>query len=640
MVFAALLVALALAGLVGGWFVTGWRAVNAEVQRLEAAPKDDASRRAALLASELAARIEELRAAESQRPYYEYKNLYHDPRGASEGKSVVPSPLARGPSDPLVAVHFEIAPSGAVSVPTINPELPELSDPARAAADRLALASLEGAAGELRPLALAAAPAFPPERAAPPAPKPRPPKKPVVRPPPQQAAANVEQQQARVEQQQVAIQSIDQSAYSQNQAPNAVYQDVQQQQQQAPRPKPKRQPQAQAQPPRQQAPVPKPTSIAKPTATAKPKPRPRPAKVAPPPPTVVEVRVSPFVWRTVALDGRDSLVALRTVGTPDGTLTQGFALARPAIDAWLADRAGDLPATFGAGLSDGDEIAPLPIAGSTWQVAVDPGPAVTEALGRGADLRRGFLLQFIPTALIALLCGGLVVLMVSRADRLARQRSGFAAAAAHELRTPLAGLALYGDMLAEGLGDPDRHAAYARRVADEAARLGRVVGNVLGFTQLERRALSLSVRAGDAAEAARAAADRMRPALEHAGVTLALDVPDAAVPVRLDDDAVQRILQNLVDNAEKYSRASEGRVIEIAVRGTTIEVADRGPGVPRALRRRLFRPFARGVEQDGPAGLGLGLALARAQARAMGGDLTYREREGGGSVFSLRLCPA
>ena len=56
------------------------------------------------MAGELGARIEELRAVESQRPYYEYRNLYHDPRGASEGKSVVPSPLARGPADPLVAV--------------------------------------------------------------------------------------------------------------------------------------------------------------------------------------------------------------------------------------------------------------------------------------------------------------------------------------------------------------------------------------------------------------------------------------------------------------------------------------------------------------------------------------------------------
>ena len=668
---AGLLVALALAGLVGGWFVTGWRAVNGEADRLESAPQADAARRAALLATELGARVEELRAAESQRPYYEYRNLYHDPRGASEGKSVVPSPLARGPSDALVAVHFEISPAGAVSVPTINPELPELSDPVRAGGDRARLASLAAAAGELRPLALAAAPAFPESAPRPPAPsRARPARKPAVKPPApqqqqraapqqqqraapqqqQQRAAPQQQQQQAAPQQQVAIQNIDQSAYSQNQAPNAVYQDVQQRQQKR-RPAPQQQvarppqaarppPQAAKPPPQAARPPAKPVAAATAKPEAKPKPKPRPRKVAPPPPTVVEVRVSPFVWRTVSLDGEDSLVALRTVGTPDGTLTQGFALARPAIEEWLAERAGEQPAAFAAGLPDSGEAAPLPLAGSSWHIAVDPGPAVIAARAQGDDLRRGFLLQFVPTALLALLCGGLVVLMVARADRLARQRSGFAAAAAHELRTPLAGLALYGDMLAEGLGDPERHTAYARRVADEAARLGRVVGNVLGFTQLERRALNLEVRTGDAADAARQAADRMRPALEHAGVALALDLPDSPAPARLDEDAVQRILQNLVDNAEKYSRAAKDRVIELSVRGTTIEVADRGPGVPRHLRRRLFRPFARAEEQGGPAGLGLGLALARAQARAMGGDLTYREREGGGSVFSLRLSGA
>ena len=199
-------------------------------------------------------------------------------------------------------------------------------------------------------------------------------------------------------------------------------------------------------------------------------------------------------------------------------------------------------------------------------------------------------------------------------------------------------------MLADGLGDPERHADYGRRVADEAARLGRVVGNVLGFTQLERRALALAPRPGDAARAVRDSVERMRPALEHAGVPLAADIPEAA-PARFDGDAVARIVQNLLDNAEKYSRGAADRTLHIGVRSAggavVIEVADRGPGVPRPLRRRLFRPFARAgadrSEGGGPAGLGLGLALARAQARAMGGELAYRERDGGGAVFTLSL---
>src|SRR5690606_25226422 len=137
---------------------------------------------------------------------------------------------------------------------------------------------------------------------------------------------------------------------------------------------------------------------------------------------------------------------------------------------------------------------------------------------------------------------------------------------------------------------------------------------------------------------------RVGPALEHAGVTLVASIPERA-PARLDPDAVARILQNLLDNAEKYGRGAPDRTVELTVAdapggGALIEVADRGPGVPRALARRLFTPFARGAGPDAPAGLGLGLALSRALAGAMGGELTYRGRDGGGALFALRLPPA
>ncbi|HWM89107.1 MAG TPA: HAMP domain-containing sensor histidine kinase [Kofleriaceae bacterium] len=559
--WAALLSAAALAALLGGWFATGWRSVSSEAAALVDAPRAEAARRAAVLAAELGARLEEMRAAEDGRPYYEYQNLYHDPRGASEGQSVVPSPLARGPSDALIAVHFQIAPDGRLTVPTINEEVPELSDPSRIARDRPLLAALRARAGELRPDAHAL-----------------------------RAKADAPSQ----------VQAIDPAAYAQNVSPNQVYRQVQQQ-------------------------------------------KARPPALDPVSRGRVDVRVARLAWRTAEIEG-PRLLAMRAVDTPDGTLTQGFAIAPEAVAGWLAQRAGrDLPAILVAGPGgDSGASAPLPLAGPMWHVAVDPSPALAAARDAGGELRRGFLWRFVPSAALAILCGALVVALVARADRLARERSEFAAAAAHELRTPLAGLALYGDMLADGLGDPERSADYARRVSDEAGRLGRVVGNVLGFSQLERRGLTVSPRAGDAAQAARDALERMRPALEHDGVALEADIPEAA-PAGFDADALARILQNLLDNAEKYSRGAADRCLRISVRaesagGATIEVADRGPGVAGQVRQRLFRPFARAT--GGPAGLGLGLALARAQARAMGGELTHREREGGGAVFSLRLPPA
>ena len=235
----------------------------------------------------------------------------------------------------------------------------------------------------------------------------------------------------------------------------------------------------------------------------------------------------------------------------------------------------------------------------------------------------------------------LVVLLVARAERLARERSQFAAAAAHELRTPLAGLQLYGDMIADGLGDPGKLRDYARRMSEEASRLGRVVSNVLGFSQLERGNLSVDPRPGAIDDAIRDLAERATPALERAGAALAVEV-EPGLTARFDRDALARILGNLLDNAEKYARASADRTIVVAARrlgdAVELEVRDRGPGVAPAARARLFQPFRRGVGGDGPAGLGLGLALSRSLARAMGGDLRYQPAADGGASFVLRLA--
>jgi signal transduction histidine kinase len=234
-----------------------------------------------------------------------------------------------------------------------------------------------------------------------------------------------------------------------------------------------------------------------------------------------------------------------------------------------------------------------------------------------------------------------VLLLVLRAERLARERSRFAASAAHELRTPLAGLQLYGDMLADGLGDPAKVPDYARRMSEEAARLGRVVSNVLGFSQLERGNLSVEARPGNLGAALCELAERAQPALDRAGAVLDLDVPPE-LPARFDRDALARIVGNLLDNAEKYGRGAEDRTIRLAARdaGDRVEVVvtDHGPGVTPAARGKLFRAFSRGVSADGPAGLGLGLALSQSLARAMGGDLEHRPGAERGATFVLRLA--
>jgi two-component system sensor histidine kinase SenX3 len=348
----------------------------------------------------------------------------------------------------------------------------------------------------------------------------------------------------------------------------------------------------------------------------------------------VTITISPLEWRTLPFDGGPALIAIRQVETPDGILAQGFVVNRSALTNRLTSRGDGMVAELHADATRGHVVAP------GWSVSVGSSPrALAQADADARAVARGFLMRFVAIGSTAGLAAVFVLMLVARSEKLARERSHFAAAAAHELRTPLCGLQLYGDMLVDGLGDPAKARDYARRMSEEASRLGRVVSNVLGFSQLESGSLTLDAQAGPLGEALCDLAERARPALDRAGAALELDVP-FGLRARFDRDALARIISNLLDNAEKYARASADRTIRLAATDTgkcvEVSVEDRGPGI--ADGTKLFRAFSRGVSGDSsPAGLGLGLALSMSLARAMGGDLLYQPRNGGGAKFVLRL---
>jgi signal transduction histidine kinase len=553
LVAAGLLTALVGALLVA-WFASGWADVRARQRAVRDAPRLAAEARGVELALELRSELATLMSREVERPYFHYQNLFHDPR-ASAGLSVAPSPLASG-RDPLVLGYFQLDARGRTSTPTINDELPDLSEPIRLAENRRFRDEVaRSLAGPLAPRSdevIAAVPAQPAQ-----------------------------------------VLSIDPRAYMQNAASNSIYLGQVDD---------------------------------------------RRATPAPAMPGPITITVSPLEWRTLAFAGQPAMVAVRRVDTPDGRLAQGLVVDRATLTSWLASRAGDAVADLRTGDLPATEIVP------GWHIEIAPNPlAVTAAAVEAVALARGFVARFVAIGAIAILAALFVVVLVARAERLARERSQFAAAAAHELRTPLAGLQLYGDMLADGLGDPGKIRDYARRMSEEASRLGRVVANVLGFSQLERGNLTVDPQVGALGEVLRELADRAEPALDRAGATLALDVAPE-LTARFDRDALARIVGNLLDNAEKYSRGAGDRTISLAARvaGPAVEVvvSDRGPGIAPSARARLFQPFARGVSADGPAGLGLGLALSQSLARAMGGELAFRAEPGGGAAFVLTLARA
>lgn len=605
--YAAALLGILVAALLGAWFLSGWHDVRLRQAEVRNAPARAAATRADEIGRELRTELEALIGREVKRPYFHYQNLMHDPK-ASAGVSVSPSPLARGSEDPLIAGYFQIDAKGTATTPTINDDVPELSEPERLAENRAFRDQVaRDLVADLKP---------------PPAPiaaavlvaevEKKPPRQRPVTPPPTTNVAEVIE--------------VDPNTYAQNYSSNAIYwqqHDNNNNNNNIGTP--------QLETAHEGPPPPDPTP-----PPPKPAPRPVVKKPAPPPPAPVTISISPLSWETKTFRGAPILLAVRQVQTPDGNFAQGFVVDRSTVTQQLATKAGDMVAELHAGPSlAGVEIAP------GWSLTVTPNPrAITHAIHQATSIARAFITRFVIVGAIALLVAASILYLVMRAEQLARERSQFAAAAAHELRTPLAGLQLYGDMLADGLGDQAKARDYARRMSEEASRLGRVVSNVLGFSQLERGNLTVNAQVADLSAALADLAERVQPTLDRAGAALELDVPPD-LRAKFDRDALARIIGNLLDNAEKYARDAEDRTIRVAAidRGNTIDVtvADHGPGIAPKQHARLFQAFSRGVATDGPAGLGLGLALSRSLAVAMGGDLRYAPAEGGGAEFTLRL---
>ncbi len=572
-VLALILVGLAVIVPCVAWYLVGTRELERQMLDVADISQQEARETVRRLANQLTARLSALLEAEARRPFYHYQPYFHDPRGASEGASVVPSPLTFGPSDPLIAVYFQAdGVTGRATVLAAEPEPspPEPSSTKHKRPDDSASIQVRLERG-LHPLLNTVRGESRPDSAA-------------------SASPSAQTFGQRVE-------VLDRAAWLQNVDAAGLYRGIKSR-----------------------------TGASQPIALPA-------TNVA----GLVEIYVGPMKWRTVNLGGEPALIALREVTTPQGVVLQGFLVSAKGLANFI--KASRLPAKFLPGHPMHEYQAAVSAGDDPWRIAIDVTAAVGLANQQARDLRRTFLTIFSGGVAVAVLSGLGVVWLVWQSERLARQRSQFAASAAHELRTPLAGLRIYSEMLAEDLGEPGQAKAYARRIADEADRLSRVVANVLNFTRLERGMLNTRPTTGDLARAVRESVARQQPALEAAGARLELRIADRLPPVRFDRDAVAQILQNLLDNAEKHTRQSADRTVQVALtadNGTVaLTVRDHGPGLPEEVRERLFQPFVRGADNEAPAGLGLGLVLVKTLAERQGARVTCADAPGGGAQFTV-----
>jgi signal transduction histidine kinase len=276
---------------------------------------------------------------------------------------------------------------------------------------------------------------------------------------------------------------------------------------------------------------------------------------------------------------------------------------------------------------------------AAWRLRHFPSPALEgRELGRGA--RRG---AFAAAGALGLLVALLAVYVFRAAGaeaREARRRVTFVNQVSHELKTPLTNIRMYAELLDDKIDEEDaEQRRYLGVIVSESQRLSRLIGNVLSLARKQRNRLGVRPARGRADLAIAAVLDQFAPSLEAAAFEVVREIaPDGTCLI--DEDALRQIIGNLISNVEKYAAAGKWISVRSRREGdlVVVEVADRGPGVPRGQRDRIFDPFVRLSDEiaEGAAGTGIGLTIARDLARLHGGDLALVP-SATGAVFSLAL---
>jgi signal transduction histidine kinase len=213
--------------------------------------------------------------------------------------------------------------------------------------------------------------------------------------------------------------------------------------------------------------------------------------------------------------------------------------------------------------------------------------------------------------------------------------------ASHELRSPLTRIRLGLELMSQG----QANASQRHEVLRNLDELDQLIGEILLASRLDATGAQDTQAWGD-----RDNVDLIGLAAELAsqhGAELVLTEGLQSLEVMGHHRLLHRLLRNLLENAKRYGQAGgEGEAVELTLARrhapgqdwAVLQVADRGPGVPQAERRRIFEPFYRlrgASEREG--GVGLGLALVQSIAERHGGSVHCLAREGGGAVFEVLL---
>jgi signal transduction histidine kinase len=263
-----------------------------------------------------------------------------------------------------------------------------------------------------------------------------------------------------------------------------------------------------------------------------------------------------------------------------------------------------------------------------------------------ASLRRRNLAISFGVLVLLAAAVGMIFVSAHRAQRLADLQMEFVAGVSHELRTPLAVIRSAADNLADGVVEsgPQVH-EYGKLIGREGRRLSTMIEQTLQFAGVQTGAKTYDLGDISVVAVVERTLKDLRPAVDEAGFHVETSIEPGLPAVRSNEQALSRVLANLVENALKYGGEAKWLGVRAAAtegngkREVELRISDRGPGIDAEDLPHVFEPFYRGklALSNQIQGSGLGLNLAKRISAAVGARLTVESHPGQGSVFAVHL---
>jgi signal transduction histidine kinase/tetratricopeptide (TPR) repeat protein len=273
-----------------------------------------------------------------------------------------------------------------------------------------------------------------------------------------------------------------------------------------------------------------------------------------------------------------------------------------------------------------------------WRIEIfSSGEGASGAL----DIKRNFYFWTILTLVVVLISGAVLISRtIAQEMAVLKLKSDFVSSVSHEFKSPLTSIKSLAERLRDGkVKDSDRMKQYFSVITQDADRLTRLVTNILDFSKIEEGKREFEFVESDLGRLVAQTIEDFNKEEFAKEVKILTRIAGDIPPLELDKEALAQALNNLLENAVKFS--PEKKEIEVILRedeiNAIIEIKDRGIGVHPDESNKIFEKFYQGrnAVRQSSKGTGLGLTLVKHTVEAHGGRIEANSRAGGGSTFSI-----